>query len=145
MAITINKNTIGIIIKDNSVKCYETGKHIFVNSKGLITLHDYTSYEEQKFFMDKYFCPENLTNLTETINVEEGSFMIRYVNNIRKGIYKSGTHHFLKTDNEVRCDFYNKDQLEINGLSLDSIRALTREGLVSSFVVQENYKGVLYG
>ena len=144
MAITINKNTIGIIIKDNSVKCYETGKHFFVNSKRVVTLHDYASYEEQKFFMDKYFCPENLTNLTETINIEEGSFMIRYVNNIRKGIYKSGTHHFLKTDNEVRYDFYNKDQLEINGLSLDSIRALAREGLVSSFVVQENYKGVLY-
>lgn len=144
MKFFINKNTIGIIIKNNSVKCYEAGKHYSFNAKNLITLHDYSSYEEQKFFIDKYFCPDNLNNLTETINVDEGTFMIRYVNNIRKGVYKSGTHHFLITDNDVRYDFFNKDQIEITGLSLDTVRVLAHEKLVTFNIVSSNNKGVLY-
>lgn len=102
------------------------------------------SLEQQKFNLNQYFFDDNFNNYIEKVIVEEGCFMIRYVNNIRCGIYKSGTHYFIKSDNNVKYAFYTRDDIEIKGLTLDTIKALIMEKLVVSYTFTENTKGVLY-
>lgn len=144
MRTIINKNSIGVIVKNNSIKVLEPGRHFVFSFDEQFILHEYTSLEEQKFNITKYFNSEKLEKHIEKIDVADGCFMIRYVNNICKGIYKAGTHHFLLTDNTVKYEFFEKDQLEITTLSLDTVRTLVSMGIVTSTIIQENYKGILY-
>lgn len=144
MKFIIEKNTLGLVIKNNNkIKCYGPGVHNTFRTINFI-LNDSLSLEQQKFDINKYFFDDDFNNYIEKVIIEEGCFMIRYVNNIRCGIYKSGTHHFIKSDNNVKCDFYTKDDIELKGLTLDTIKALSKEGIVISYTFSENMKGVLY-
>lgn len=144
MKVLVEKNTLCLIVKDNKVKCLKPGKHFLWKKVPCLIINDSKSYLEQGFDVNAYFCPEELLDKTETITVEDGCFMIRYVNNIRKGIYKSGVHQFLKTDNQVKYTIYTKDDFELTNLSRDTVIALSREGLASSQTIQDNTIAILY-
>lgn len=147
MKILVKENTLGICLEGFNnlrAKCYKPGTHLVSKWKNIFYIDDSLSLAEAGLNVDKVSCPDYLINQIEKIIVPDGCFMIRYVNNVRKGVYKTGTHYFLKSNNTINYDMYTKDNLEIEGLSLDTIRALLKEGLVSHYIISENTAAILY-
>ena len=79
MKFIIEKNTLGLVIKNNNkIKCYGPGVHNTFRSINFI-LNDNLSLEQQKFDINKYFFDDDFNNYIEKVIIEEGCFMIRYV------------------------------------------------------------------
>lgn len=147
MKILVKENTLGFCIEGANnlrAKCYKPGTHFVSKWKKIFYVDDTLSLAEAGLNIETVSCTKFLIDQIEKVIVPEGCFMIRYINNIRKGVYKSGVHYFLKTNNIVNCSMYTKDNLEIENLSLDTIRALLKEGLVNHYVVSENTLAILY-
>ena len=70
--------------------------------------------------------------------------MLRYVNKLLEGIYKTGIYHFLKTDDIVETVTYTKDDLDLSNLTISTINKLSTKYLAEKVTVNANEICALY-
>ncbi len=141
----IKKNTIGVLVKKNdTIKIYQEGSYRISSRYPFYTLDGKKSLEEQSFILESYNFNNDVYDLIEKVVIEEDTFMLRYVDKLLTGIYKTGTYHFLKTTDEVETVTYTVNDFDLSHLPLTTIRRLASSGLVLPLNVKANEVCALY-
>ena len=132
----IKKNTIGIVVKnDLSIKVFKEGKHFISRKYPFYEINTKSSFDEQSLDLESYSYTNDIFDFVEKVIVEENTFMIRYVNKILEGIYKTGIYYFLKTDDIVETVTYSKDDLDLSNLPISTINKLSSKLLAEESTV----------